>query len=538
MAEGIGKELAVEYQELANRRSNFANHWQELAQYLVPHKSDFTTWRSQGTKRQANVMNGSPLRALDRFAAGVHGLLTPKGQPWFSFGTVDTDLMERRAVRLWLQEVERRTRMYMVREEVDFHGAAQELYQDLGAFGTGAVFVGEKLGRGPSYQSVFLGECLVGTDDEGRVISMFRDFTMTVRQLARKFRKVPEAVSKKLHTNPHEPMNVVHAVRPREDWRPGRFGFLNMPWSSHYVLRDSWEVLDEGGFPYFPYIFPRWSRNSREDYGRGPGMKALPDVKTLNEFEKVNLGGWQKFINPPFMSPTDGTIHRLNLAPGAVNYKRSGTMGKPEPLLSGARPDIGEAKIAALENAIEKHFFLDVIEFPDPVTPDGSVQHMSATEAAIRQRQELKVLGPVMSRLGGEWLSPVVTISFQLLFQAGAYPPIPEELAGQELELSFIGPLAVALEATDAGSISEGVAIIQPLAQLDPTAIQRLHPDRAVEAIFRSLRIPERVLRTDDELAALRSAQAQAAQAGDLNQQAVQQSVAAKNLAAALSNVQ
>src|SRR5690606_17049346 len=93
--------------------------------------------------------------------------------------------------------------------------------------------------------------------------------------------------------------------------RSGDRSFRGMPWRSIYVDKKHEHLIDLGGFRDQRYFSPRWSRSSGEIYGRGPAMKALPDVKTLNTIMRYGLEGLALDVYPPWMFPEESVVGRL-----------------------------------------------------------------------------------------------------------------------------------------------------------------------------------------------------------------------------------
>ena len=42
--------------------------------------------------------------------------------------------------------------------------------------------------------------------------------------------------------------------------------------------------------------------------------------------------------------------------------------------------------------------YFDLLELPGPMAPDGDVMRFSATEIAMRQRDRMTVIGPIVAR--------------------------------------------------------------------------------------------------------------------------------------------
>ena len=56
--------LLARYGRLNSQRANWENHWQEVADYMMPRKANITKKRSRGDKRNELIFDSSPLQAL------------------------------------------------------------------------------------------------------------------------------------------------------------------------------------------------------------------------------------------------------------------------------------------------------------------------------------------------------------------------------------------------------------------------------------------------------------------------------------------
>src|SRR3546814_5355994 len=79
-------------------------------------------------------------------------------------------------------------------------------------------------------------------------------------------------------------------------------------WSSDVCSSD----LQVSGYHQMPYICPRWDTSSGEDYGRSPGMVALPDANTAQAIGETMLVAGQRAADPPILVPSDAFIDAPN----------------------------------------------------------------------------------------------------------------------------------------------------------------------------------------------------------------------------------
>jgi hypothetical protein len=506
----VVRNLTQEFEKLKGNRQNWDYMWQEIAEHMMPRRADFTVRQTEGEKRREKIFDSTATRAITRFAAGVHNTLTSSAIPWFEI-RVDDQLMVQRDVQLWLEDAKRRIGEMFNRPESNFHPAAHELYLDLGAFGTGIMFVEDRLGVGPVFRTLHLGECWLAQNNMGRVDSLYRKYTMNARQLAQEFGEeaLPDGVLRSLEKDPYRDFEVLHAVRPRRDRDVFSQLASQKPFASIHFLMSETHILRESGFDEFPFLCPRWTRTTHETYGRGPGTEALPDVKMLNKMEELGLKALAKVVDPPLIAPDDGFLSPIRTYPGGINYYRAG-LGSNEiirPLITGARVDVNESKMAQVRQSIERTFYLDLLELPGPTAADGDVLRFSATEVSARQRDRLSVLGPIVSRMEVEFLGPLVARTASIMVRAGMLPEPPQALLQADFKVSYTNPVGIAQRAGELTSISQLIQFLTPVAQIDPTVLQRMNTGRVVELASDILRVPPSALKTEEEMQQMQQAQ-------------------------------
>ena len=507
-------EILEEYEDMKQTRSNWERMWQEIAEYMIPQRADFTVKQSSGEQRREKIYEGTAVRALERSAAGLHNTLTSSAVPWFHL-KVQRALQEDRDVQLWIEEAERRLYDVFASPDSNFHPALHEFYLDLVGFGTGILYVVDEPGMGPRYRSYFLGQCFLMQDNLSRVDGVLRVYEHTARQLVQEYGEegVPESVLRSYNSkDENKKFECLHCVKKRRNHDVNAVGNLNMPWMSVYILMDQKHVLRESGFEEFPYIVSRWSRNSEELYGRGPGTSALPDVKMINLMEKVGLKALQKMVDPPLLVPDDGFLNPVRTQPGGLNYYRAG-LGRDDriiPLQTGGRLDLNDAKIGQVRESINKTFFLDLLELPGPTAADGDVMRFSATEINARQRDRLSVLGPIVSRQEVEFLAPMVMRTLGVMESNGMLSPAPPALMNADFRVEYANPVSISMRTGELNSIAQLIQFLLPIAQIDPSVVQRFNTGRIAELGAEILKVPPSVLRTEEEMQELMLAQRQA----------------------------
>jgi hypothetical protein len=217
---------------------------------------------------------------------------------------------------------------------------------------------------------------------------------------------------------------------------------------------------------------------------------------------EVSIRAAQKQIDPPLMVPDDGFLLPVRTTPGALNFYRTGTRDRMEPLQAGVQNPIGLAMEEQRRNAIRAAFYVDQLQLQQG-------PQMTATEVLQRNEERMRLLGPVMGRLQSELLQPLIQRSFQLMLRNERFIQPPEELQGQDIEIEYVSPLAKAQKLTDLQSTLRGIEIFTQLGQTVPV-MDYLDPDGMVKYLVEVTGMPAQVIRSNEEVAAMREEQQQA----------------------------
>ena len=86
------KAVIARFEALEGYRENWQNHFQELADYMLPRKADIVRKRSRGEKRMEQIFDGTALQAVDLLSASLHGMLTSGATPWFHLAMKDQEI--------------------------------------------------------------------------------------------------------------------------------------------------------------------------------------------------------------------------------------------------------------------------------------------------------------------------------------------------------------------------------------------------------------------------------------------------------------
>ena len=489
--------LIQRFTTLQQQRLHWETHWQEIADYIIPRKADITKTRTPGDKRTDLVYDGTAIHAAELMSASLHGMLTNAATRWFSLRYSDNELNGDDEAMEWLNEATDVVYQHLNRS--NFSEQVHELYTDLVNFGTGVLFVEADDNDGVRFSTRHIAECWISEDEHGRVDTVYRKYKTTARATVNQFGdNVTQRIHKMDQEEPYKEIEILHVVMPRDERTKGNRNKQNKPFASIYIDPEDKQIIGEGGYDELPYCVPRFLKASFElGYGRSPSMTALADTKMVNKMAEIVLRAAQLQIHPPMMVPDDGFMLPVRTTPGGLNFYRSGTRDRIEPLAIGANNPLGEQQLESRRTAIRSAFYVDQLIL-------GQGPQMTATEVVQRTEEKMRLLGPVTGRLQVELLQPCLDRVFSILARQKNFAPAPEGIRDNRIDIEYVSPLAKAQRSGDVTAAMQLVEILMPLMQLDPNVVDFLDMDGLAKHIIRVTGVPAEVVRGEGEIAEIR----------------------------------
>lgn len=511
------EQILQRYQSIKGSRANWESHWEEIAERVLPRQMGFLGARTDGEKKTQKVFDSKPMIALERFAAVMDSMLTPRQQKWHNLRTTDETLNRNFEVQDWFYKVNNILYSARYSPKANFAGQNSERWTSVGAFGTGSLFTDYQPGVGLRYRCVNLRDTFFLENHQGVIDTVYREFKFTARQAVQQWgeKNMPERIMKAFE-NPkshNETFTFVHVVAPRSDFDPTRADARGKPYASYYIsVQDRVMVAPEGGYTSFPYSISRYVTAPDEVYGRSPAMAALPDIKMLNEMAKTDIRAVHKLIDPPILLHDDGILGggamTVNMRPGGLNVGGVNRNGQAmmQPFGTGARVDINEQKMQQRRQSIDDAFLVTLFQILVE-TP-----RMTATEALIRAQEKGMLLTPTMGRQQSEALGPLIERELDLLAFHGVLPPMPRILreAGGEYDIVYDSPMSRMQRAEELVGVQRTMELLAPFAQMDPTILDVFDKDQLARLTAEVSGVPTPILRSPDAVEEIRAQRAQA----------------------------
>lgn len=483
---------------MRRERSSWETLWQELKELVRPDTADFANSGARAIDSRRRLYDGTAPWALDQLAAGLHSHLTNPVDRWFSLGVAGTpfDQLDHQA-RLWLELSSDILYAHYSNPFASFNPALHEGYMDLGGLGTAVLYEWLDVATNSlRFRAYPLADCWIEENSSGIVDTIHRRIKWNVRQVEQEFGRLPPKLAR---MKPEDKVEVLHCVYPRTDRDARRLTATNRPFASVYYTPDTDELLHEGGYNHMPYHTPRWTKLAGEMYGRAPSLTVLPDIRMVNAMSKTVLVAAHKIVDPPLLVPDDGFQLPIRQTPGGINFFRSGTE-EIKPLISGGRVDIGVDMIEQRRETIRRGFYVDWL------VRQMKKERQTAQEIMDERNQMLSMMAPVVGRLQGELLGPIIRMSYDVLAQRRLLPDMPASLDGAELDLLYVSPAARAQSTVRGQGVQSYIAQLVQLLPVMPNLIHSINEDNLNSELQDLMDVPRRIINDPATIEARRKA--------------------------------
>jgi len=528
-----------EAQALADKRLIQESIWDELGGICFPRYGSISNSRNPQSggrpdrQRVAANFDGTAMRACETLAKGQAARITPMGGRWFVLRP-PAKLADNSIVQNWYARCTEILTAFLGTS--NFYNRAFQAYQERGGFGCAAIeTTAGANGKGLHFRVLPVGTYSVAENSLDEVDVCYRTYFRTPAQLAEQFGEdaLPKPVRDKFNeaaTRHANTERVIHALYPRKDRDPRKADSPNKAIASCHVHVDSETLLLESGFDSMPVAVSRWMTNPHSPYGWGPADYALPEALQANFQEQMLDVLAEQAAFPRLLVPA-GMKDEIDFAAMGVTMfdAAAGENQIPREWMTGGRYDIGKDRAQDKKRAIEQSFFVELFTAISRLSPDATATQVSAI---ISESREL--FHPIFSNMVREFHTPVLRRCFALLLEQGEMPPPPAAVLEQDdlgafiadPDVEYVSAMALALEQGHLGGFNDIVAIFTPLAQIDPSWLAGLSPERCLEYFIRAKGLPTMISRTPDEMKAM----AQQAQQAALAQQAEQAAGAVQKL--------
>lgn len=507
------KKIIERYHNALVERDRFKQLYEAVYDYTMPDRymQVEDTEDSSGSETRLELYTSVPEQSADRFVQKLQGLLTPIGSNWigfeagYAYTAGDSEPVD---INKNLQRIAKICNVF--KDVSNFDSEITSFYYDLVA-GTAYLMVKEGTANNPlvfktiPFKEVAIEEGLDGVPDH-----YYREFKLKNEKVKEAF---PDAKYSFETGKEDEEICLLEATYKEKDM-----------WNYVVIKMDGNEKILEKKLKTSPFICLRWTKSSREVYGRGCGLKALNDIRTLNKIKEYSLKALALSV-PVFTSSEDGDYSPENfrLVPGAINPVPSNLNNNPtiRQVSVVQQPDIQQYQATEIQMDIKRNMF-DITIPNDPT-------NMTATEINQRTAELANQLNNSFGRLINEFLYPLVKRIVNILQNFGY---IDEKLDvnnfnGFGYKIKINTNLSNQQKAEQLNSI---ISFFSVMASLDPTlsfTSRLIDLNKIGIEVARLSGVPFEYIRSDEEMQAMEQQQAQAIVAQQ--QQAMADDVAIAN---------
>jgi hypothetical protein len=466
------KEILARQHRARERRRPLEAAWADAYAHVLP-----------APHEAAGLFDSTAADAAEQLAASLLAELTPPWSRWFGLAPARdfADTEEGQAAAYALEGT-----AAVLQQQLDRSNFAVEMHQaflDLVIAGTGVLLVEEAPPGEPSalrFTAIPVRQAVLEEGPSGRLDTVFRENRMTLAALRRRFpfAELPARLREEEADEQAEPRThrVVEAV-----W-PDRFGHR------YAALLDAPELdepllLAQGGFAEPPFIAFRWLKAPGELYGRGPVVKALPDIRTANRVVELVLKNASIAVTGIWQAEDDGVLNpaTVQLTPGAIIPKAPGSAGLT-PLAAPGSFDVSQLVLSDLRARIRQALLADRLGAPRDA-------RMTATEVLERSAETARLLGATYGRLQSELLTPLIARCLSILARRGEVPPVL--LDGGRVALRYESPLARVQGRSDAANT---LLFLDAASRMGPAAAAQVDAAAAARWLARTLGAPAEIL--------------------------------------------
>lgn len=512
---------------LERERASWLSHWRDINNVLMPRSGQFfVTDANRGNRRNQDILDNTPQRALTTLAAGMQSGLTSPARPWLKLETQNPEMMEVAAVSQWLDHCT--TTMLNVFQRSNTYKALHHLYREIGAYATGASVVLPDFDTVIHHRPQTVGSFCIATNHKGVVDTFQRRLQMTVGQIVKDFVVQPDGTLDWSSVTPtiknlwdsHDqdawvPVTQLIEPRPYEKRLNGSALPKDMPFAN-YVWEDGQigdKLLRDGGYRRFPVLVPRWLVNGEDIYGSDcPGMVALGDMEALQSEQMQKARAIDYQVNPPLQVPIElQNSGNADLLPGGVSFvSQAGPQNGIRTAfdvnlnLQHLVADIGDGR-----QRINAAFYADIFLFLSSL--EGQRGQKTAREIAEIHEEKLLMLGPVVEGLQNDLLTPLVDITFDACMEAGMFPPPPPELQNERgetpLKVEYTSILAQAQRSVATTGVDRLIGLAGGIAQAtgSPNVWDKFDLDKVIDKAAGYIGTDPEIIRGEDQVAEIRA---------------------------------
>lgn len=473
---------------------------------------------NNGARQDYYIINETGLLALRVLASGMLTGMSSQTRPWFRIKIDDPRFKDDSEVKAWCEQVAAKCRETMLKS--NYYQTLLETYEAEGLYGTAAFLIEADPQTDIRCHPYPTGSYYLGCGDDLRVDVCVRELSMTARNLVEKFgvENVSDSVKTINNSNAGGVREtyypVAHAIMKGSYFGPSKTNRQVMPWVSIWYEMGQYNtekgILRRSGFMENPLIAGRWKTIGENIYGESPAMDILGSTMSLQAWEERIAQAAEKQFNPPMIATTGMDPRKLTTLPGEFSFVNEKDVSKA--FAPAYQVDFKLAEGMKLVQQIEQRINDGMFRSVFQMFSDSDRREITAEEIRAKQVEKMQVLGPVVERNVDEILAPSVQRILSILQRIpGKLPPMPASLRAADgqmiaaLKLEFESVLAAAARMSVLNNINQVMTFAGQEAALNQGILDNFDMDKVARTYGDAAGIPSDLMRTPDQVAALRA---------------------------------
>lgn len=541
----LAKDILKRASALESEASNIFTLGQDIADYVMPRKSDIMRYTEKGAGSvEPDLYNLTAVRSAQILAAGQKDYLL-SGR-WFAYEP-QPELEADDAAKQWFQKCTEIAMRELGRS--NFYQKAHEMFLDRSAFPCANLMIEEGKRTTLNFRTDDFGTYMIAEDEEGIVDTIYRKVKLTARQAVMQFgeENVGNTVLDAYKDNAggqDKCFDFIHAVYPRksEDYDPSKQDDVNKPIASCYVSCADKIIVRESGYDEMPFAVTRFLKWGNNPYGYSPSIEALPTIRQVNFIEKHMDALAELKAFPRVLMPEN--IGDVDLRSGGITTFDPNQVGEnlPKEWLTAGEYQVGKERIEMKDKAIRESYHVELFQMLQSIE-----RQMTAYEVAQRLAEKVSAFSPTFDRLQFEVFNPVLMRTFAILYRGGKFPEPPQSVlvprgdGSAEVampEVTLTGKLALLIKAEENNAFLQLMNLLAPLTSFAPQILDNYDLDKASRGIGRNFAVPVDWQRSADEVEGIRADRAEAQAQQNAMAQAESMSKSAANLSKATPQLQ
>lgn len=513
------KEILARSNRLKADRGQWDTLWQDLADYVMPRKSEVTDKKTPDVEGwtddiyETEAIHDNIILSAGQLDYMVSG-------KWFEFVAPSEMLKNDRDASNWYKKCSEIVLELL--NESNFQLEVHEFFHDRGGFGTAHLHLDEDDDDIFCFKNCPVGTFSIVEDHKGLVSEVYYEFEYTARQAVDRWGEaavsnlILEAYSAENGKRREEKFKFTHAVYPRgKDRDMSKKDGRNKKWASIYVEHKAEHITHESGYDEQPFAVSRYLKWGSNVYGYCPSVEALPATKQVNFIERQMDALAELAAFPRMLIPEDLEGEVDFRSGGVTVFDPNNPDAKPQEWATQGRYDVGVERARVKREMIRRAYHVDLFQLL--TSYDEMRRQKTAFEVAQMMSEKITRISPTFERIKSEVFKPILKRAFGIALRKGLLPPMPASILKQKPDgavtidvpkVAYTSKLAMAIKAVENQNFITFMGLVEPLSQLAPGAIERqLNFDRIIRGMGMNQGIPADFWNTKKEIDAIDEAQ-------------------------------